>query len=445
MDLWIAFLIFAGCMAGALALGITLLAPLGVGFVLFARLAVRRGFRLKTVLKLAVWSLRNSMIVVRILLIIGCLTGIWRQSGTVAYFVSLGVSLIPPQVFLLAVFLLAAAMSFALGTSFGVTATAGVILISVARAGGVDPIWAAGAILSGVYLGDRGSPAASSANLVAVLTGTDMRRNVRDMLKCALIPFLICCALYTLLSALHPAAAIDAAVLDQLGGEFSLVWYCLIPAVLMIVLPFCGMNVRRAMGVSLLSALLISVFAQGNDLLSCLRAMLAGYRAKTPALDGMLSGGGVVSNLEVCGILILSSSYGEIFRGTNMLSPVNEKLTRLAKRIGRFPAMVLLALGVSGLFCNQTIGAIMQNQLSADMYGDSEEEKRQKMLDMENSVILLSDAVPWCIACSVPLGMLGADYRATLAAFYVWLVPLYWLLRQRKGKTNAVPDSTANA
>lgn len=435
MELWVAFLIFAGCMAGALAFQVTLLLPLGIGFVLFVSLAVRRGFDLKKILKLAVWSLRNSMIVVRILLIIGCLTGIWRQSGTVAYFVSLGVSLIPPPVFLLAIFLLAAAMSLALGTSFGVTATAGVILISVARAGGVNPVLAAGAILSGVYLGDRGSPAASSANLVAVLTKTDMRQNVRAMLKCSLIPFLICCALYGLFSALNPVERIDTAVLTQLEGEFSLVWYCLIPAVLMIVLPFCGMNVRGAMGISLLAALLISVFVQGNDLLSCFRAMLTGYHAKDPALDTMLSGGGVLSNLEVCGILILSGSYGEIFRGTNMLSAVNEKLAHWAKRIGRFPVMALLALGVSGLFCNQTIGAIMQNQLSADLYGDDEEERKRKMLDMENSVILLSDAVPWCIACSVPLGMLGADYRATLAAFYVWLVPLYWLIREKlRGK-----------
>lgn len=431
MNLLITFLVFVLCMVGALILNISMLVPLIVGFVLFTLLAVHKGFSLKTVLKLSAGSLKNSLIVVRILLLIGCLTGIWRQSGTVAYFVSLGISLIPPRAFLLAIFLLTAVMSYALGTSFGVTATAGVILITVARAGSVPTALAAGAILSGVYVGDRGSPAASSANLVAVITQTDMRRNVRDMLKCSLVPFLICCVLYALLSLLIPFEMADTDMLQLLDGEFSLVWYCLIPAILMIVLPFCGLQVSIAMGVSLISAMLIAVFVQGNSFSSCFQSILFGYHAKNPLLDGMISGGGIQSNLEVCGILIVSSSYGEIFRGTELLAPVNQKLNAWAKRIGRFPVMLGLGAGMCALFCNQTIGVIMQNQLSEAMYGNSEMEKRRKMLDIENSAILLAGVVPWCIACSVPLGMLNADIRSIPFAFYLWLLPLYWLIHEK--------------
>lgn len=106
--------------------------------MLFTALAAKNGFALKTVLKMAVGSLKESFIVVGILLLIGCLTGLWRSSGTVAYFVTLGVSVMPPSFFLLAAFLLSAAMSFAIGTSFGVTATAGVIIMSIAHAGGIS-------------------------------------------------------------------------------------------------------------------------------------------------------------------------------------------------------------------------------------------------------------------------------------------------------------------
>lgn len=432
MDLLIVFIIFIACMAMSLAMGLTMLLPLGIGFFLFAGLALRRGFALKEIFGYAKGSFRDSFIVVGILLIIGCLTGIWRQSGTVAYFVTLGVSLIPPQMFLLAAFLLAAFMSYAIGTSFGVTATAGVILISIAHAGGVNSIFAAGAILSGVYVGDRGSPAASSANLVAVLTHTDMRRNVRIMLKSSVIPFILCVITYSVLSFTSPMQSIDSEILDMLASEFNLRWFCLIPAIIMIVLPFCNLSIKASMAVSLAASLLVSVFVQHESIIDCVKAMLLGYSAKSPELTNMISGGGISSMLEVCGILLISGTYGGIFRGTGLLSAVNEKLSALASRIGRYPVMLILGAGVCALFCNQTIGAIMQSQLADGLYGDSEEEKYSKMIDMENSVILEAGLVPWCIACSVPLAMLGADVRSVPFAFYIWLLPIFWFITGKK-------------
>lgn len=434
MELLIVFLIFLAGMAVCLSSGITMLLPLCLGLALFTLLAVRKGFSVGKVMGFAKESLKDSFIVIRILLLIGCLTGTWRLSGTVAYFVTLGVSSIPPRLFILAAFLLAAAMSYALGTSFGVSATAGVILMSIARAGGVDPVLAAGAVLSGVYVGDRGSPAASSGNLVAVLTHTDMRKNVRLMLKDSLLPFFLCCLLYGLLSARAPMQRIDSDILRMLGEEFSLHWSCLIPALLMIVLPFCSVSIRWSMAVSLLSAAAVALFVQHASVPDCLRAMLLGYGAKNASLSGMLSGGGILSMMDVTGILLVSCSYGNIFEGTGLLDSVNKAVSGLGKKLGRFPVMILLGVGVAAVFCNQTIGAIMQSNLSASLYGGSEEERSAKMLAMEDTVIVLSGMIPWCLACSVPLSMLNADVRSVPLSFYLWLVPLWHLLREALGK-----------
>ena len=426
MNLTVAFLLFIAAMAAALIADLTMLIPLGIGFVLFALVAWKKGFSLRQILSFAASSLKDSLIVVRILLLIGCLTGLWRLSGTVSTFLTLGLALIPQQLFLLSAFLLAAAMSYALGTSFGVTATAGVILMSIARAGGVNPVLAAGAVLSGVYVGDRGSPAASSGNLVAVLTHTDMRKNVRLMLHCSLVPFAVCCAAYGLMSVLSPMQQSSPELMGALAEEFSSHWTCIIPAILIILLPFCGANIRLSMAVSLVSAALVALFVQHSSLPDCLRVMILGYEASDPRLSQMLTGGGIVSMAEVCGILILSCSYGGIFQGAELLQPVDAALRKLSRRIGRFPTMILLGFGVSAVFGNQTVGAIMQANLSNDLYGDSEEEKSARMLDMENSVIVIAGMVPWCIACSVPLAMMGADFRSIPAAFYLWLIPVWW-------------------
>ena len=436
MKLLFAFLLFLASMGVCLALNVTMLLPLALGFVLFFLLAVDRGYKPGEVLRMAGGTLPESFIVIKIMLLIGCLTGLWRACGTIACFVCEGVGLMPPGAFLLAAFLLTAVMSYALGTSFGVAATCGVILMAIARAGGVDPVLAAGAIFSGLYVGDRGSPAASSGNLVAALTGTDMRDNVRRMMPSSVLPFLLCCLVYGLMSLRFPMAQTDAAVLSRLEEAFSLHWVCLVPALLMLVLPFCRVPVKWSMGVSIVASVLIAVLVQGLTVGETLWAMVAGYSPADGELRSMLSGGGMVSMLEVSAILLISGTYGGIFRETGLLSGLTEGLKRLTDRIGRYPSMLVLSFGVSAVFCNQTISAIMLSQLSEPLY--RAEEKEEKMLDMENSVILTAGLVPWCIACSVPFEMMGVGTKGVLYAFYLWLLPAcfcvkrLWERRKRK-------------
>ena len=295
MELFFVFAPFVICMILCLWLNITMIIPIAAGFILFTAAGVRRGHKLQKILQAAWESIKDSLIVVLIMILIGCLTGMWRRSGTAAYFVAAGVSLIPSAFFLPAAFLLTSAMSFALGTSFGVSATAGVILMSIARAGNVSPVLAAGAILSGVYVGDRGSPAASSGNLVAVLTHTDMRKNVRIMFRSALIPFVICLVLYSVLSFFAPMDTADSSVSVLLNREFTLSIWCILPAVFMIFLPFCGLAVKYSMLVSLVLSVIVSITLQGSSLADCLQTMVMGYTPHTADLENMLGGGGITS------------------------------------------------------------------------------------------------------------------------------------------------------
>ena len=432
MDTVIVFLIFIICVVAALLAGIPMWVPLAAGFVLFFILAVRRGFRPADVLAMAWGSIKETFIVIGILLIIGCLTGIWRLCGTIAYFVEAGINVIPKTFFLLAAFLLTSAMSFAIGTSFGVTATAGVILMSIARAGGVNPIIAAGAVMSGVYVGDRGSPASSCANLVATLTETDINRNIRKMLRTGAVPFALCCVAYACLSLAFPIESTDTQILRDMEEEFSLTWICLAPAVLMIILPFCRVPVRLAMTISICASVATAVFVQNATITDCIRAMISGYTAQKDNLDAVLSGGGVVSMIEVCIILLISGSYGGIFHGTGLLSGTDAVLKKLSTRLGRIAVMDLLSIAVCVVFCNQTIGVIMLNQISAGLYGEDEEERYAKMIETEDSVVCLAGLVPWCIACSVPLSMLGTGTETLPFAFFLWLIPLCALLSGRK-------------
>ena len=111
--------------------------------------------------------------------------------------------MITPRAFLLIAFLLSSILSYALGTSFGVIGTAGVVMMALSRSGGVNELLTAGAVMSGAYFGDRCAPASSCANLIAVITDTELYSNVRLMLRTGMLPLVLTTAITLVLSLLN--------------------------------------------------------------------------------------------------------------------------------------------------------------------------------------------------------------------------------------------------
>jgi len=87
--------------------------------------------------------------------------------GGIDSFIHYGIRLIYPQYFVLQPCNNLAFASALLGTSFGTVSTVGVLMI-VAKGADINPHLIAGAIIYGIYFGDRCSMS-SSANLVATL------------------------------------------------------------------------------------------------------------------------------------------------------------------------------------------------------------------------------------------------------------------------------------
>ena len=429
MDLLIAFLIFAAVMVACLiwGAGYAMLVALSVGLVCFYTVARLRGFEHGDLLRMCVKGIKRSMIVVRIFVLIGLLTALWRSGGTITFFVYHGIRLIPPSLFLVAGFGLTCLLGYALGTSFGITGTVGVILMTLARSGGVPPALMAGAVLSGAYFGDRTGPASSCANLVATVTDTKLYDNLSRMLKSGLVPLLVTAGVYAVLSPRYPLAAGEGGLLPLLEQTFDLSLLCAVPAVLMLVLPMCKVNVRLAMTLSSAAAFLLSVFLQDMPLTEALLTCLRGYQAQEPTLAGILSGGGLLSMVNVSGIIILSSTYSGIFEGTQMLEGLQEKLLSWSKRITCCGMMVVVSTITICVFCNQTIGTMMIQQLLGPVYEKLGKGKEELALDMSNTLVVMVALCPWCIACAVPLSMLGVGVEAIPPAVFLWLLPLWWL------------------
>ena len=421
------FLLFLAMVAGCLASGLSVSWALLGGLGLFWALGRRQGFTHRQLWKMAWKKCKKSLIVVEIIFLIGIITGVWRVGGTIAFCIVKGVELVTPGLFLVVAFLLCVALSYVLGTSYGVSSTMGVILMALARSGGVDPVLTAGVVLSGVYFGDRCSPASSAASLVAAVTDTDLYRNVRKMLLTGLLPTLLTLGLYVFLSLRNPLERMDAAVLSALEGNFSISWTALLPAAVMFLLPLCKVPIKLAMGGSIAVAAVLAVAVQGFSPWQVLTVAWSGYHPADTALNAVLGGGGVTSMMVSYVIVILTGLYSGILEGTGDLEPLQQKGGGLAWKIGRFPAMIVVSALTAMVLCNQAVTSILSEQLLRRSYDDREE----LAMDIENSGILISGLVPWSIACSIPLAMLGADYGAVGYAFLLWLIPICYVFTKR--------------
>lgn len=423
----ICFLLFFALVVLCLTTGHNVAWALLGGLIIFWLLGRKQGFSNKELWEMAWAKCKKSLIVVTIILLIGIITGLWRMSGTIAGCIVWGVSLVTPQLFLVIAFLLCAALSYVLGTSFGVCSTMGVILMALARSGGVDVAMAAGAIISGAYFGDRCSPASSAASLVAAVTETDLYRNVRQMLRTALLPTLLAVGLYTALSVFNPLGEMDAAVLSSLESNFTISWTVLLPAVVMFLLPLFKVPIKLSMAASIAVAAVIAFFVQGFSIPEILKAAWGGYHPDDASLNAVLSGGGITSMTASYVIVTLTGLYSGILEGTGSLKPLDRQVHKLADRTGDLPAMMVVAAGVAGVLCNQAVTIMMSQQLMGSRY----ENKEELAMDIENSGILIAGLIPWSIACSIPLSMLGSDYRAILFAFLLWLIPICYLFTKR--------------
>lgn len=421
------FVLFLAMVAGCLVTGLSVAWALLGGLVLFWLLGLRQGFTHRQLWEMAWKKCRKSLIVVEVIFLIGIITGVWRVGGTISYCIVMGVELVTPGLFLVVAFLLCVALSYVLGTSYGVSSTMGVILMALARSGGVDPALAAGVILSGVYFGDRCSPASSAASLVAAVTDTDLYRNVRQMLRTALLPTLLTLGIYVVLSLRNPLARMDQSVLSALEGNFSITWLALLPAAVMFLLPLFKVPIKLAMLGSIAVAAVLAMAVQGFSLWEVLSAAWGGYHPADPALNAVLGGGGITSMMVSYVIVILTGLYSGILEGTGDLEPMQQKAEALAGKIGPFPAMIVVSTLTAMVLCNQAVTSILSEQLLRRCYDD----RGELAMDIENSGILIAGLIPWSIACSIPLAMLGADSSALLYALLLWLIPICYLFTKR--------------
>ena len=242
----ITLILFALILTACLLLKLPTLYALFAGLILFCAYALKKGNSPKKIVSMLCTGVLTAKNILIVFVLIGMMTALWRACGTIPYIICHAAKLLRPEIILLVSFLLCCGISVLTGTSFGTSATIGVICMSMGISAGTSPLLLGGAILSGAFFGDRCSPFSTSALLVSELTKTSIFDNIKNMLRSAWLPFLITCILYGVLGFQFHSQATQTDLTALFSREVTLHPAALLPAAVILILALMRIPVKYA-------------------------------------------------------------------------------------------------------------------------------------------------------------------------------------------------------
>mgnify|MGYP000987774379 FL=1 len=394
-----------------------------IGYIIFISYGLIKGYNLKVLVKKSFEGIITVKNILLVFILIGMITALWRASGTIAFIVYMGSKLISPSILILITFLLCAMLSLLIGTSLGTAATIGVICFSIGKTMGINPYYIGGAVLSGIYFGDRCSPMSTSALLISELTKTNLYTNIKMMIKTSIIPFIVTCVFYLFLGFKSTISPVSVDVTEIFKQNYNLNIVVIIPAILIIVLSLLKINVKKTMLISIVVSFIIAMFIQKESVVSLIKYCIFGYNNSNQELNLMMKGGGILSTINVGLIVGISSSYSGIFKETKMLVPLKEYLKGFSEKTSNYFVIFLSSIISGAIACNQSLGIILTNELSEELV-----DKQERAIILENTVVLLAGLIPWNTAMVVPLRTLDVGIMSGFFAFYLYFLPLWNLI-----------------
>jgi NhaC family Na+:H+ antiporter len=419
--------IFILILAVFVATGQSLIIALSLGLLIFVIYAFIKGNNPKRIGSMILNGVKSAKTILIVFGLIGILTALWRAGGTIPFLIYHSIRFIRPDFFVLYAFILCSMVSILTGTSFGTASTMGVVCMSIGLALGIDPFLTGGAILSGVFFGDRCSAISSSALLVSELTQTNLFINIKNMLKTTMVPLLITMIVYAVTGHINSTTVVSSESVFIYSDSFNLYWWVSIPAALVILLSLFKFKVKRTLIISIIASVFVCIYAQKISVPEIISIAIMGYEAENPTLGPIINGGGLVSMVRSASIVGISSSYFGIFRNTEILLEIKRWIRNLSLRTTSFFAIFLSSILMSAVSCNQTLATMLTFELNDDLVPD-----RYKLaIYLENTVIVIAPLIPWSIAGAFPLTTVGAPASSILYAVYLYILPLYGLLTER--------------
>jgi NhaC family Na+:H+ antiporter len=435
--------------------------------IIAALVAWRHGHSVEALREAGMASVGTGLTAIFILLAVGALIGTWALSGTLIAMVYYGLKLLNPDYFYPTACLICAVVAVSIGSSWTVAGTIGIGLIGIAQKMGLDPAITAGAIISGAYFGDKSSPLSDTANLACAAAGANLYDHVRESLWTSLPALTLALLGFWLLG--RPGEFDASSVTAGIEATFHPSPIHFLPLAMVLVLallrwpPFVTIFLGALAG-GVLAAVTaperVIAFADGDlpRVLALLKgvwaALATGYVSETgaPAVDQLLTRGGMESMLGTAWLILVALAFGGIVERAGVLDRLIGPVIAAARSTGALVAtLVAAAFGTNVLASDQYIAVVLPGRMFRAAFRERGLAPVTLSRALGDSAVVTSPLIPWNSCGAYMAASLGVSTVAYLPfAFLNILNPLISIafaflgLRMLRG-AGAMPSPDSNS
>lgn len=370
-------------------------------------------------------GIHNGMEAVLVLTTVGALIGTWIAGGIVPSIIYYGLSVMSPQIFLFAAFIICAVTSLSTGTSFGTAGTAGVAMMGIGYSFGIPIPLVAGAVISGAYVGDKMSPLSDTTVMTASLCRVNLIDHIRSMLWVSGPAALIASLLFLVVGFFYISESADTQraqmAMEALNGHFNISGWLLLPAVIVI-----GLLTQRypAIPVITFGALMGSVcawLAQDVAPIEALRTAYVGnaMHSDVEFLNTLLNRGGIESMLSVVVLILFALGLGGLMERIGVLQTISNGFLRWANNPGRLTVSTMLSAFFGNFFGGAAyVSVITGSTITEKSYDQQGIDRRVLSRNVEAGGTITTPMVPWTDG--------GVFMASTLGVSTLTYLPFLW-------------------
>lgn len=338
---------------------------------------------------------------------IGLMVSALMMSGAIPTLMYFGFELISPRFYYISAFVLTSIIGIALGSSLTTVATLGVAFIGMSNAFDANVAIAAGAVVSGVFFGDKMSPLSDTGTIASSVVGIDLFEHIRNMVYTTVPAWIISVLLFWMLSGqTHSGNLYQVKVLQQQLIDSGLIHgYAVLPFVVLMVLALHRVNAIYTIICTIIAAMIVTYIHSTPSIEQLGSYFFAGYapaeNLELGEVGGMLSRGGIQSMFFTQTIVILALSLGGLLKTLGilpaLLSGMRDKLTTAGQAIF---AAAMSALSINVLIGEQYLSILLSGTTFRPTFERLYLHPKNLSRTVEDAGTVINPLVPWSV-CGV--------------------------------------------
>ena len=348
-----------------------------------------------------------------IIMIVGCLIGVWMAGGIVPGMIFYGLKLFTPSMFLFLLPMVCSIVSVSTGSAWSTAGTMGIAAMGIGAGLGIPPAITAGAVVTGSSFGDKLSPLSDSTNLAAGIAGVNVFDHIRHMLYTTVPSYIISVIIFGIIGLGYKGTVVDTTqingILSAIDANFNISPLIFIaPLSVILMIAFKVPAVPGMIGGTIVG--LVFALSQGYHLNEILPFMFYGFEITTgnEMVDMLLSRGGMLQMMETISLVICALAFGGIVKKIGCLDTIIEVILKYCQSRGSIIfANVATCIAMNFLAADQYMAIVIPGQMYKPIYEKLNLHPKNLSRTLEDAGTLTSGLVPWSTCGAVYLTTLG--------------------------------------